>query len=683
MAKRVGVDVGGTFTDLILEDETTGNVVATKVPSTPREPSRGVLRAVTESLPVGERHQVRWLIHGHTVGLNALLERRGAAVGLLATEGFRDVIEIRRGDRGDPYDLFWQPPEPLVPRRLRIGIGGRIKADGSVVRRLDEEAVLAAAELFVAEKIESVAIAFMNAYANPSHELRAAELLVESGFSGGLSLSHAVSGEYREFERTSTTLVDAYIRPSVSGYLSQLRRDLSDNGIEADVLVSRSGGGALDIEDAGRRPCESIMSGPVGGVQGAARIAFELGLGDVVTADVGGTSFDTCMVVDGKPVTLHQGEIVGFPIQTPWVDVRSIGAGGGSVAYVDAGGLLRVGPESAGAEPGPACYRRGGEEPTVTDAGLLLGMLGKGRLAGDLNLDRDAAEAAFTPLCQQLGRSSEEVAGGVMTIAAANMAGAIREITIEQGRDPRRLALVAFGGAGPLFACLLAEELRIETIVVPPHAGNFSAHGLLEADIVRSAARTHVMALGGDGAAAAAQDAAVLLAELGGRENGGGGEQGVQLDLRYSGQEHTLTLDVEIAETEGRIAFAADYATIAAEFSGQYERRFGVTLGDPVEIVSIRAQLRQVVANTERGSRLTPSRDSAKSQGLASTTAFSMREQRWLDFALGARASLRPGEPLSGPAILTEETTTAYVDSGWEVEVGQHGALLLNNQGDR
>jgi N-methylhydantoinase A len=469
MATRIGVDVGGTFTDLILYDDETGEVRVGKQPTTPAAPEEGVIAAVRAAVPDELVAASEFFLHGTTVGLNALLERRGACVGLLATRGFRDVLEIRRGDRDDPYDLFWKHPPPLVARRLRLPVTERIRADGNVHTPLDEEDVRRAVETFRAEGVDCVAVTFLNAYANPEHELAAERALRRFGFEGDVSLSHQVSGEYREYERTTTAVVDAYVRPRIAHNLDRLERKLREVGFAGSLLVTRSGGGAMTFAEAEARPFETIQSGPVAGAEGAAELARNLDLGDVNSADVGGTSFDTCLITDGRPQVMYEGKVIGLPVQTTWVDVRSIGAGGGSIAYVDVGGLLRVGPRSAGADPGPASYGRGGTEPAVTDAAVALGMLGEGNLAGGIHLDVEAAHAALAPLAGTLRLEIPEVARGVLTIATANMADAIREITVEQGQDPRATTLVPFGGAGPLFGTLLARELEIHEIVVPPY----------------------------------------------------------------------------------------------------------------------------------------------------------------------------------------------------------------------
>jgi N-methylhydantoinase A len=656
MATRIGVDVGGTFTDLVTYDDETGEVRVVKEPTTPAAPEEGVIEAVRRGVPDSLLREAEFFLHGTTVGLNALLERRGAVVGLLATKGFRDVLETRRGDRDDPYDLFWRPPEPLVPRDLRLPVAERILADGSVEAALEAEDVARAYEAFRAAGVTSIAVAFLNSYANGVHERAAAELLRGLGFDGVLSLSHEVSGEYREYERTCTTVVDAFVRPRVASYLERLEDRLRELGFRGSALVTRSGGGALTFAEAARRPFETVLSGPVAGAQGAAALARELGAAEAIGADVGGTSFDTCLIVDGQPELLYEGRVAGLPLQTPWVDVRSIGAGGGSIAYVDVGGLLRVGPRSAGASPGPACYGRGGAEPTVTDAALVLGMLGPGELASGLTLDVRLARQAL----ERLGLGPpEEAARGVLTIAAASMSDAIREITIEQGRDPRGASLVAFGGAGPLFATLLAQELGVAQVLVPRYAGNFSAWGLLGADLTRERSRTRILPLTEEGLAWAREGLEQLSTELA----AAGGSREERLDLRYVGQEHTLTV---------ALAPQAGPDSLRALFARDYERTFGHTMEEEVEIVTLRAAVRSALPAL--AVRLVPPVPRSPSP---STPAWSFTRGERLDFALISRDGLAAGDSLAGPAIVLEQTATTYLDAGFTARVGEAGALVL------
>jgi N-methylhydantoinase A len=674
MATRIGVDVGGTFTDLIYYDDQSGELSVGKVPTTPASPEQGVIDAVSSTIEKGDLSRAAYFLHGTTVGLNSLLTRTGATVGLLSTVGFRDILETRRGDRDEPYNLFWRPPEPLVPRHLRIPVTERLRADGQVHIALELDDVTEAAKVFSEEGVTAVAIAFMNSYAEPSHELAAAEALRAAGFDGEISLSHLVSGEFREYERTSTTVIDAYVRGRMASYLQRLEQGLTGVGFAGSFLVTRSGGGAITFGEAEDRPFETIMSGPVAGAQGGAELAALLGLSDVVTADVGGTSFDTCLILDGRLPVLYEGSIVGWPLQTSWVDVRSIGAGGGSVAHIDVGGALRVGPRSAGADPGPAAYRRGGTEPTVTDAAALLGMLAEGKLAGGVTLDIDASRTAIESLAEPLDLQLEEVARGVVTIVTANMANAIREITVEQGQDPRDCTLMPFGGAGPLFGTLLAQELDMTEVVIPPVAGNFSAWGLLGADLVRTASRTRIVRLE-DGVMDEVNElASRLFARLDERVvESEVGEREIGLDMRYAGQEHYLT--VASPTTEGRVTSSA---TMLRElFTRDYDRTFAHTMDGAIEIVAVRATVRMKL----------PRRQSGRGAGAAP-----VEQQRTLDawsFARGGRTSFRvierstigPDATVVGPAIILEPTATTYLDEGWSARVREAGSLFLSREG--
>ena len=661
MATRIGADVGGTFTDLIFYDDASGEVVVAKEPTTPAAPEQGVVAAVASAVTPEQVRRAEYFLHGTTVGLNSLLERRGAVVGLLATRGFRDALEIRRGDRDDPYDLFPPPTRPLVPRRLRLPVTERIRADGGVHTSLDEEDVRRAVAVFGEEGVASVAVSFINAYANPDHELAAERMLRAAGFGGEISLSHRVSGEYREYERTSTTVIDAYVRPRMTAYLVRLEERLREAGFTGALLVTRSGGGAMTFAEAERRPFETILSGPVAGAEGAAELARDLDLGDVISADVGGTSFDTCLITGGRPQVMYEGRVDGMPVQTPWIDVRSIGAGGGSIAYVDVGGLLRVGPRSAGAEPGPAAYGRRGTEPTVTDAALVLGMLGEGELAAGIRLDRDLAQEALAPLGERLGLSTGEVARGILTIANAGMADTIREITAEQGQDPRQATLMAFGGAGPVFGTLLAHELGIGRIVIPPYAGNFSAWGLLGSDLIQAVARTQILPLTKEGLADARATVEDLFSRL---EPRPGSVPEVRLDVRYVGQEHTLTIEADPA---------TGVESIRGVFRQEYERTFGHVMDEAVEIVALRATRRTPL----------PRRDGTRSTALANgraprtLEAHSFRRGELLPFALVERSALTSGELLAGPAILLEETATTYLDAGYTARVDSSGCLVI------
>ncbi|QMV02395.1 hydantoinase/oxoprolinase family protein [Devosia sp. D6-9] len=669
MATRIGVDIGGTFTDLVYFDEETGRTVEGKVPTVPSAPEEGVARAVTEHVPADIIASAAYFLHGTTVGLNALLERRGAKVGLITTTGFRDVLEIRRGDRAEMYNLFWKQTVPLVPRRLRLEAGGRMLGSGEEMTPLDRASVLAAYEILKAEKVDSIAVCLLNAYANSRHELEVERILRDAGFEGGISLSHKISGEYREYERTSTTVIDAFVRGRMSNYLRRLEGKLRELGFKGECLITRSGSGSMTFAEAEDRPFETIMSGPVGGAQGAGELAKMLDIDTLITADVGGTSFDTALILKGEPQVLFEGVIDNMPVQTPWVDVRSIGSGGGSIAHVDIGNLMRVGPQSAGAVPGPACYGKGGTVPTMTDAAAHLGMLGPGNLASGINLDFDKAKAALAPVADAIGQDVEATAAGVLRIASASMANAMREISVEQGLDPRKMTLLPFGGAGPLMATLLADELRMNRIVVPPMAGNFSAWGLLGADMVQSAARTRIMDFVGASVPAINEVLAGLFKTISERSDRSeeGAVKSARLDLRYKGQEHWLSVEVPY---EGG-SLAEDVGSIAERFRAEYRRAFGNTMNDAIEIVSVRATVRVPLPRREAKFEHKPVAN-AESRSI---DAYSFEKGARMPFKVVPRNSIDGG--LKGPAIITEGTTTTYLDAEWTASIGNSGEMIM------
>ena len=675
MATRIGVDVGGTFTDLIMFDEKTNAITVRKDASTPSSPDLGVLNVVDQTTAEAIR-RTALLLHGTTVGLNAIIERKGASVGLLTTTGFRDVLEIRRCTRGEIYNLTWMAPPPLVPRSRRLEAAGRILADGTIDQALSAADVRTAGAAFTASGIECVAVVFINSHANPEHELEAERLLRETGFSGEIALSHRVSGEYSEYERSSTTVVDAYIRPAVSGYLQRLERGLRDRGFAGECLVTRSGGGAMLFDDARSRPFETVMSGPVAGVAGAVRVCTVLGIKRALTADVGGTSFDTSLILDGRPSVQYAGIVDGLPLQTQWVDVRSIGAGGGSIARAEAG-LLRVGPESAGARPGPACYGRGGTAATTTDAAAALGMLGHGRLAGGLQLDINAAHNAVAAVGNTLGLNVRAAAAGIISVAAAAMAQAMIEITVERGEDPRDASIVAFGGAGPMFGGLLARELNCSRVVIPTVAGNFSAWGLLCEDVVRSTARTFIRPL----SAQTISEANGLLAQLFDKLQDMSAPAAAlsephlepALDLRYRGQEHTITL---APRTNGGARLVATVDEIVSAFGDEHERQYDHRLNLPVEILNVRATARVPLPVMPVDAAI-----SGEAQQILDETfdAYSFSRKDTLPFRLISRAALRRGERYHGPALIIEDTSVTYVDHGFVIDVHATGALLLTD----
>ena len=676
MASRIGVDIGGTFTDFIVYDESGNKVIIDKIPTTPQSPEKAVVEVIKRNLSQKELEKIDFFLHGTTVGLNSLLERKGSKVGLLCTKGFRDILEIRRGDRDEMYNLFWQPAPPLVPRFLRLEIAERLFANGNVHKKINTDQVKDACNEFIKEKVDSVAIAFINSYTNKDHEILASKILIESGFKGQISLSSMVSGEYREYERTTTTVIDAFVKTRMSNYLNSLKKNLNELGYKGTFLVTRSGSGSMTFDEAEDRPFETIMSGPVAGAEGAGELSRKLNNTNMVTADVGGTSFDTCLIINGRPQIQFEGKILGLPVQSPWVDVRSIGAGGGSIAYLDEGSLIRSGPQSAGAVPGPACYDKGGIQPTTTDAAFYLGMLGEGKLASGLQLNKSLAEKALNSVGSQIGMSAFDAAKGILKIGSANMADAIREITIEQGIDPRELKLLAFGGAGPLMSNLIANELDIKEIIVPPYSGNFSAWGLLGADLLQMNARTKILRLSDEAISECNDILKELFKELEQRQkidfSTSSQIKEIALDMRWMGQEHTITLKLEDGK-DGKISM--DTETLKNKFMEEYQKTFGSKLDTVIEIVSTRASLRvQLPRKSESGKIDEVGTEVSNNQ----IECYSFTENKKIQFDLVARSKI--DSKVSGPLIIIESTAITYVDINYDVNKDSNGNLILVNR---
>jgi N-methylhydantoinase A len=675
MASRIGVDIGGTFTDFICYDEDGNKVIIDKIPTTPETPEKAVIEVIERNLSKDQLSKVDFFLHGTTVGLNALLERKGSKVGLLCTKGFRDILEIRRGDRAEMYNLFWQPPPPLVPRYLRLEVEERIMASGDVRTPINIDQLNKVCKKLMDEEVTSVAIVLINSYTNKDHEVTIEKTLRKLGFKGEISLSYLVSGEYREYERTTTTVIDAFVKSRMSNYLNTLKKEMKTIGFNGGYLVTRSGSGSMTFDEAEDRPFETINSGPVAGAEGAGELSRKLNNVNMVTADIGGTSFDTCLILNGRPQIQYEGTIVGLPVQSPWVDVRSIGAGGGSIAYLDDGGLLRSGPQSSGAVPGPACYNRGGTQPTTTDAAFYLGMLGEGKLASGLQLDKSLSEKALKSVGEKLNLDAFETAKGILKISSANMADAIREITIEQGIDPRELKLLAFGGAGPLMSNLIANELDIKEIIIPPYAGNFSAWGLLGADMLQMNARTKILKLSEDSIIECNNILEELFVELKARQkidfSTADQIKEIALDMRWMGQEHTITLTLE--DKGGKITI--DQNTLKEKFMDEYEKTFGSKLDTDIEIVSTRASIRVPLPRTSEGGSVLEKNTSLSASKI---DCFSFSENKNLEFAIISRSDISSKK--SGPIIIVESTAITYVDVNYDVNLDEKNNLLITNR---
>jgi N-methylhydantoinase A len=651
-AARLGVDVGGTFTDLVALSE--GNLITAKVPSTPQDQSEGVMRAI-ETSDV-EPAAVLALAHGMTVATNALLERRGARTALVTTEGFRDVLEIARQNRSALYDLTQDRPPPLVPRGLRFMVDERMGPEGEI-SPLDEESLDRAISAVRDAEVEAVAVCLLFAFMHPDHERRVGEALREALPDLHVSLSSEVLPEFREYERFSTTAADAYLAPRLAAYFSNLAEKAEGAGVPGP-LIMQSSGGVVPIDDAISDAAGCVLSGPAGGVVGAAYVGSLGGYHDLLTFDMGGTSTDVAPIIEGEAQTTTETVVAGVPIKLPMVDVHTVSAGGGSVAWADPGGALRVGPHSAGAEPGPASYGKGGEEPTVTDANLFLSYLADGaKLGGEVVLRRELSEKALASLGDELGLDAQEAALGILRVADAEMVRALRVISVERGLDPRDFALLAFGGAGGMHACALAEELGIETVLVPRAGGVLSALGLAISDLRRD----YVSPLLSD-----LQD--VEEDEFEGRFEGmekaasgdlDGPKHARRADLRYGGQSFEITVD------------AGSFEKLKDRFHAAHEQRYGYRMDDEtVELVNLRL-ISTVPVDKPELQEPEPEDDAQAGEREANF------DGEWQGVAVLDRERMGEGSEVAGPAIVEFKESTCVVHPGWRGTVDGVGTLVL------
>ncbi|WP_423751609.1 hydantoinase/oxoprolinase family protein [Salinirarus marinus] len=656
---RIGVDVGGTFTDVVAVSE--GSIRTHKTPSTPDAPERGVLDGLDESQAAGlDPETASFFAHGTTVATNAVLERSWAETALVTTEGFRDALEIGRQTRPDLYDLHAETPAPVVERDRRYEVPERLDGRGNVIEPLDEEAVRRiAAEL---GDVESVAVSFLFSFENAAHERRVRELL-ESELDCSVSLSSDVLPEMREYERTLATTINAALKPVMDRYVGRLADGIESAGVPADLRIMQSNGGLVTATEARERPVNTLLSGPAAGVQGAAYVAGETEMDDIVTMDMGGTSCDVSLVRDDDPVISTEQTVGEYPVSVPMVDVHTIGAGGGSIAWVDAGDVLRVGPQSAGADPGPICYGRGGTEPTVTDAHVLLGRIDADRFF-EGSADVDAVRAGVERVADDLGMGVEEAAQGILDVANASMERALRVVSVERGHDPREFGLVAYGGAGPLHAPRLAAELDVPRVLIPRSAGVLSALGLLISDVGYEYSTTRVRSW--DELDAETLESTFAEFETEGRERldaEGFPEERMRfervLDVRYDGQSFDLRVPAPGEVDADALAVVAD------RFHERHERRYGHASPDePLELVTVRLRARGVVdpPSLER---------EAGARGDATP-----RETRPVTFdgvdretPVYRRDTLDPGTEFDGPVVVESAESTTVVHPGQRVRV--------------
>jgi N-methylhydantoinase A len=686
MAFRIGVDSGGTFTDVCLLDEDNGRVSVWKLPSTPTDPSiaiAGGTRQILERRQSTEPAEVSFFGHGTTVSTNALIQGRGARTGLVTNEGFRDLLELARQRRPHLYDLQTDKPEPLVPRDRRHEVAARMHYDGRVERAPDAGEIKAVARALKDQGVEAVAICLLYGFLDPSHEIAIAEGIAEVlGPEVFVSCAHRVCPEFREYERLSTTVVNGFLGPIMRGYLDNLTPRLREAGVAVDPHITQSNGGTISFETASAQPVRTILSGPSTGVVGALETARMVGERDLITFDMGGTSTDVALIEGGEPGLTTEAEVHGYPIKVPMIDIQTVGAGGGSIAHIDSGGFLKVGPRSAGAEPGPVCYGLGNEEPTVTDANVVMGVLDPNRLLGGrMEIDHDRALAAMERLGGKIGLGALETAAGIVRVVTANMARAIRLISVQRGHDPRDYCLIPFGGGGPAHAGRLARELGMGRILVPRNPGILCALGLLLTDLSQDFSVTRRTGLNADGIGAARAAIVQLRAEAEAwftLEDVAPERRaiGVTADMRYAGQNHELNVSVpEITDDAGFLD------QLAANFAELHDRRYGyVAPEEPVELITFRLKASGLVDK--------PGFESAEEEGPDASPAlvsrrpvYSSEDASFTETPIYDRDLLRPGNQVTGPAVITQFDSTTLVLAGQTATVDRYFNLALR-EGD-
>jgi N-methylhydantoinase A len=684
---RVATDIGGTFTDLAFLNEETGEVGFAKVPTTPPAFEQGVVDAVAQAGLTPD--SVSQFVHGTTVVINAITERRGARTGLLTTKGMRDVLEIARGNRPDIYNLRYRKPPPFVPRNLRLEVAERLNPRGEVVEEIDQAGLQAAVLELRDQGVEAVAICFLHAYANPDHERRAGELVRKLLPNVYVSVSHQITREFREYERTNTTVLNSYIGPTTDRYLGTLERRLADIGVPGSPLIMHSNGGMSTISRTKQVPINLVESGPAGGIIGAASLGNELGLKQLITLDVGGTTAKMSLIDDGRVKVNTDYHLertrqwAGYPIKAPVVDVIEIGAGGGSIAWMDGNHAMRVGPRSAGADPGPAAYGRpGGTYPTVTDANLVAGRLNPDYfLGGAMPLEVDRSRAAYARLSELTGTPTEETAHGVLRLTNGNMINAIKIISVQRGYDPRDFTLLAMGGGGPVHAALLARELQISRVIIPVAPGHFSAFGMLSTDLRRDYIRTWLSrtdlidAWRLEAAFSEIEDLATAeyVEDVG---SVGGEDRSVQFlrfereaDMRYRGQEHTVHVSIT-----GERVTEQTLRDVEERFHAAHKRQYSFRLSSPIEFVNLHVVAFGIVKKPPRR-KLQPSTARPSPH---STRSVWLEDEGRVSAPVYRRSSLGPRNEIDGPALVEEPASVTVVYPGMRLNVEPSGELVVD-----
>ena len=680
MIETFAVDVGGTFTDIVALDTETGDVTIAKTPTISHDPSQGVLNAIEKArVPLRD---AKLFFHGTTLGVNTVLERKGARTGLIATKGFGDELEIGRLS-WPMYQLHWDRPPPIVPRSLRREVNERILADGTVLHGLDEAEVKQTLDELVSEGVESIAVCFLHAYRFSKHEKEVGDIIAAEYPGIDVSLSHLITQQYREFERTATTVVDANIKPGMTRYIKSLESSVRERGFSGQLLATRCDGGVMSVTEAAQRSVRTLLSGPASGVMGAVALGEWLGVENSIAIDMGGTSFDCALIIGGEPILGSVAHVdAGVPLLMPVIEMATIGAGGGSIARIDVGGGLDVGPESAGAAPGPICYGKGGTEPTFTDAALASGLIdAEYFLGGEISLDAEAAcRGIGERIARPLSLSGDEAASGIIAVAEAKMAATLEGITIAKGHDPRDFTLLAYGGGGPLVASDLAAQLEIPRVVVPRGPATFSAWGMLTLDIVHDFSKVAVSSLQD----LTANDLLGPFTELQARAVATLDREEVpqanrrilrSIDMRYENQEHTLTLPLASMSAD-----AMSHDRLRREFDERHKAAYGYAVSDPVDIVAYGVRAVGTLDKPRRPSLegAGPSTDHARKGKRRVLHRESGGEFEWTVYdrgSLGANAVIR------GPAIVEEPTSTTLVPPGRSLSVDSLGNLVITHAG--
>ncbi|MFQ5662615.1 MAG: hydantoinase/oxoprolinase family protein [Terriglobia bacterium] len=676
---RLAIDVGGTFVDFVLLDETTGKLTIEKEPS--------IRMSLTDRLFEGIKRlrvdpaALEMITHGSTLVINTILQEGGAPVGLITTRGFRDVLELGRGNRPEVYNLAYKPPKPLVPRYLRFEVPERLNHKGEVILPLDEEATREVIQKLKLRGVKGIAVCFLHAYANPAHERRVREICRELYPEAQVALSSDITGEFREFERTSTVVLSTYVMPRMASYMAEVEARLSTLGFRGGLNVMQSTGGTMSSHTARRVPIRTLESGPAGGVIGAVALGKQIGRPNLIAADVGGTSFDVALIVDNRPFEKAETHVGRRPVLQPTIDIVSVGAGGGSIAWIDRQGSFRVGPQSAEADPGPACFGKGGREPTVTDAHLVLGRINPDYFLGQrMKLGVElAAQAIQQKIASPLGLSLQEAAHGITRLADTNMINAIRQVTIERGHDPRDFSLLCYGGGGGLFAAALAQELKVPHAIIPVGPAVFSAWGILNADFREDVVRTSVVPtarLSVEELLKRFDELAEVTLEL--LQRSGVSGDGVRfvrmIDMRYDGQEHTVRVPVP-SDSELR---EKGMAILQQRFDRLHEQAYAhASPGTPTEAVHLR--LSAIRESSKPVMRKVPQGTGDASGAIKARRKVYFKEaEGWVSCPVYDREKLGGGDRFKGPAIVEEWSSTIIILPGQSLEVDAYGNLIIN-----